>query len=73
MANPFADTLHLSVQPSAIHRASIGALHAAAIAVAAILAWSRPGFWALIPLIVLAGKLADRRASLRTNGVDRRK
>lgn len=72
MNNPFADTLHLTVRPSATHRVFVAVVHLLAIGVIMPLAWFRPLLFVLLPLIVGLGILADRRASLRAaNAVQR--
>jgi len=72
MNNPFADTLHLWVRPSATQRCVIVALHLAAVAVVAVLALSRPAFWLLVPPIIAVGVRSERAAALRTKaGIQR--
>lgn len=65
MDNPFADTLHLSVQPSATHRIFVAGLHGAALLILCALAVSRPLFWVLVPVAIASALLADRQARLR--------
>lgn len=65
MNNPFADTLHLSVRPSAIHRVLVVALHLFAVAVLVPLAWSRPWLWLVVLIILGVGLVTERGAALR--------
>ena len=66
MPNPFADTLHLRVHPSATHQALIVLMYGLALVVAAVLAIHRPVLFVFLPCVAAAGWLAWRRARLRT-------
>lgn len=72
MNNPFADTLHLRVRPSAAYRGFVAVLHLLAIGVVLPLAWFRPPLLVLLPIIIGLGVWADRRAALRAaNAIQR--
>ena len=68
MTNPFADTLHLRVRPSAILKYLTLLLHASAAVIIATLAVYRPPMALLLPGIAIAGGYAWRRAGLHTPG-----
>lgn len=61
----FNDTIRVSLQPSRILRIASLSIHAAAMAVVAILALHRPFFWVCIPVLLVLAWLGERRFNMR--------